>query len=248
MKDEGCRLALGNPEARGNIAHMVRWLITLAAFWFAGAAQAEACRVMDPELQAFYEGGCRKGLAHGKGFARGSAEYEGTFRNGLKHGSGVKIWPWGDRYEGEFFEDRKHGEGMYTWGAGSPWAGERYVGEYVADMREGQGVYFWPTGDRFEGQWKQDLRYGYTAMEQRREAALKARQAALGAAGLRVCGEAGIGIAETVRVQGETVALEDGRLSVRITHVGASPVQPPFAPGQVLVGDIWAWTPCEERG
>lgn len=223
---------------------MIRILTTLLFFWFAAAAQAEPCGVIDPELQGYYEGGCRNGLAHGWGYARGSAEYEGTFRKGMKHGAGVKTWPWGDRYEGEFREDRRHGQGMYVWGAESPWAGERYVGEYVADMREGHGTYFWPNGDRFEGQWKQDQRYGYTAMEQRRAAAFDARQAALGAAGVRVCGEMQVGIAETAQVRGETVSLAEGRLRVRVDAVPDSPAELPVEPGQVLETDVWAWTPC----
>ena len=143
------------------------------------ASAASDCRVVDPELQGSYSGGCRNGLAHGQGVARGTAEYQGEFRNGLKHGNGVKTWPWGDRYEGGFANDRKNGKGMYVWGDNSPWAGERYVGDYVADQRQGHGTYFWPNGDRFEGVWKEDRRYGYTAMELRREAAEVARKQAM---------------------------------------------------------------------
>jgi len=73
-------------------------------------AIADDCKVVDPELQDYYKGGCRNGLAHGKGYARGTAEYEGGFRKGLKHGQGVKTWPWGDRYEGEFVADRLAGK------------------------------------------------------------------------------------------------------------------------------------------
>ena len=118
---------------------MPRLLLLIFFVALAGPAVAKTCQVADPELQEFYEGGCRKGLAHGKGHARGTAEYEGGFRNGLKHGRGVKTWAWGDRYEGEFLDDRKHGKGMYVWGAGSPWAGERYVGDYADDRRHGLG-------------------------------------------------------------------------------------------------------------
>jgi hypothetical protein len=223
---------------------MIRSIALAVALWSANLAQAEDCRVMDPELQGFYEGGCRKGLAHGHGHARGSAEYVGEFRNGLKHGRGVKTWPWGDRYEGEFFEDRRHGQGMYTWGAGSPWAGERYVGDYVADLREGWGVYYWPNGDKFEGQWRQDRRYGYSAMEQRRTAAYHARQAALGPSGTKVCGQVVIGIAESVRVWGETLGLADGRLTVRIVAVKDAAAGSPVTTGQVVTTDVWEWVPC----
>ncbi|MEO8008095.1 MAG: hypothetical protein ABI728_06190, partial [Betaproteobacteria bacterium] len=91
-------------------------------------AMAAECKVVDPELQGHYEGGCKNGLAHGHGVARGTAQYEGDFRKGLKHGKGLKTWSWGDRYEGGFVEDRRQGRGMYVWGAQSPWAGERFVG------------------------------------------------------------------------------------------------------------------------
>ena len=97
-------------------------VLALALLLLPIASLAADCRVLDPELQGAYEGGCRKGLAHGEGVATGSAEYRGEFRNGMKHGTGVKTWAWGDRYEGGFVNDRKSGKGMYTWGAGSPWA------------------------------------------------------------------------------------------------------------------------------
>jgi hypothetical protein len=119
-----------------------------AAFlWFACAAAAQECRVLDPELQGAYSGPCAAGLAQGRGTAIGSAEYRGEFQAGRKHGKGVKTWSNGDRYEGDFLEDRKEGAGIYVWGRG-PWAGERYEGGYVDDRRHGFGVYRWPSGDR----------------------------------------------------------------------------------------------------
>lgn len=231
---------------RSKIAGMIRLIALVVLLWSANPAQAEGCRVADPELQGFYEGGCRKGLAHGRGHARGSAEYVGEFRRGLKHGRGVKTWPWGDRYEGEFFEDRKHGRGMYAWGAGSPWAGERYVGEFAADRREGFGTYFWPNGDRFEGLWKDDLRYGLTAMEQRREQAFRARTAAFSQTGAQVCRSVPVGVAEEAAVRGRIVALDNGRLTVELTEVAATPsgALPAFAAGSRISDDLWAWWPC----
>jgi len=211
-----------------------------------GAAVAAGCKVADPELQDFYQGGCRNGLAHGKGYARGTAEYEGGFREGLKHGRGVKTWPWGDRYEGEFDRDRKHGQGMYVWGAGSPWAGERYVGGFKADKREGFGVYFWPSGDRFEGQWKDDVRHGATPMEQRREKARKAREEAFAAVGTTVCRAIAVGIVHEATLRGESLGLENGRLRVKVTEVSeaGSGIRPSVRVGDVMVDDIWDWRPC----
>src|SRR5687767_8279771 len=92
----------------------------------AHAQNATGCKVLDPELQGSYDGGCVNGYAEGRGEARGRATYIGAFSAGRKHGKGVKTWPaTGDRYEGDFVEDRKHGTGTYAWGSRSPAAGER---------------------------------------------------------------------------------------------------------------------------
>ena len=48
------------------------------------------CKVIDPELQGSYEGGCRNGLASGYGVAKGSAESQGQFVRGLKERKGGK--------------------------------------------------------------------------------------------------------------------------------------------------------------
>jgi len=209
-------------------------------------AIADDCKVVDPELQGYYKGGCRNGLAHGKGYARGTAEYEGGFRKGLKHGQGVKTWPWGDRYEGEFVADRKHGKGMYVWGPGSPWAGERYVGDYLDDRRHGWGAYYWPTGDRFEGVWKEDGRYGYTAMEVRRQAAEKARSEAL-TPGTQVCSWASIGIALEVRQVGLIESVAENAVQVRLLRLeGSADFVAAGAPqpGAVLNAAAADWFPC----
>jgi hypothetical protein len=211
------------------------------------SVRGEDCRVIDTELQGFYEGGCSHGLADGEGNARGTAEYRGGFREGKKDGHGVKTWAWGDRYEGEFKEDRKNGHGMYVWGAGSQWAGQRYVGGFVADKRQGFGTYYWPNGDRFDGEWKDDLRYGYTVMEQRRLTGYAARKKAMGEPGVNVCGETKAGNAQQViQLRGVTTGLEDTALTVQITGVSASDTGalPSFGPGAVVRGSIWDWTPC----
>jgi hypothetical protein len=220
-------------------------LVTLLALLIPPAF-GKQCKVVDPELQGFYEGKCKGGLAHGKGYARGSAEYEGEFRKGLKHGHGVKRWHWGDLYEGEFQDDRKHGRGTYEWGENSPWAGERYVGDFRNDKREGFGTYFWPNGDRFEGQWKDDLRYGLTAMEQRRELARKEREATLGVTGTTVCSSIPVGIVYASAIRGESQGVKDGRVTLRITDVAeAAPnVRPALTEGTLALGDMWEWTPC----
>jgi hypothetical protein len=225
---------------------MSRILVLAFLLTLAGPAAAKTCGVVDPELQGFYEGGCRNGLAHGKGYARGTAEYEGGFRKGLKHGHGVKKWPWGDRYEGGFLDDRKHGKGMYVWGRDSPWAGERYVGDYLDDHRHGWGTYYWPTGDRFEGIWKKDDRYGYTAMEVRRHAAEKARDEAL-TPGTQVCSLSNVGMIFAVRQVGLIETVKENTVHVRLvrlegaTDSGESGGPQPGALLNTAAGD---WTPC----
>jgi hypothetical protein len=220
-------------------------LFTLAVSVPLGAIAAD-CKVVDPELQGFYQGGCRNGLAHGKGYARGTAGYEGGFRRGLKHGKGVKTWPWGDRYEGEFVADRKYGKGMYVWGPGSPWAGERYVGDYLGDRRHGWGTYYWLTGDRFEGLWKEDDRYGYTAMELRRQAAEKARSEAL-TPGTKVCTWASIGMAFEGRQAGLIESVGENTVQVRLLRLeGAADSAAAGAPqpGALLSTAAADWFPC----
>jgi hypothetical protein len=207
---------------------------------------AARCKVIDPELQGTYEGGCRNGLAHGYGIAKGSAEYQGEFRKGLKDGKGVKTWAWGDRYEGGFLNDRRHGKGMYVWGAGSPWAGERYVGDYVADQREGHGTYYWPNGDRFEGVWKEDRRYGYSAMELRRQAAGAVRTEAM-KAGTQVCSWGQTGIAYKVLRVGTVETLEANVLEVRLVRLEGVPQAVSgsnLTPGMLLKAVPADWMPC----
>ena len=220
-------------------------LFPLASF-FSPCALAADCRVLDPELQGFYEGGCKNGLAHGDGVARGSAEYRGEFRKGMKDGKGVKTWPWGDRYEGSFAADRRSGKGMYIWGEASPWAGERYVGDYVADQRHGQGTYYWPNGDRFDGLWKEDRRYGYSAMELRRQAASAARTEAM-KAGTQVCSWGRTGIAYRVLRVGTIETLEDNALQVRLVRLEGVPEAisgSNLQPGMLLTAPPADWTPC----
>jgi len=227
----------------------MRLPLVLLLLLTASPLSAAECRVIDPELQGEYQGGCRKGLAHGEGVAKGTAEYRGAFRNGLKDGHGIKTWAWGDRYEGGFVGDRRQGTGSYLWGNGSPWAGERYEGDYVADLREGSGVYYWPNGDRFEGQWKADVRQGYSAMEQRRQAAANARAGAF-APGTLVCAPGKIGIAHEVMRVGMVETVDDSGLRVRLLEVeGRSGIVTSGGSqaGEVLRAPVSDWTPCLER-
>ena len=228
----------------------------LAVFWLAGllgfsaapplrADQPSRCKVLDPELQAEYRGGCRGGLAHGKGTAAGIAIYEGEFRRGVKHGTGTKTWTWGDRYEGGFKDDRKHGHGVYTWGAGTPWAGERYEGEFKDDHRDGLGLYTWPNGDRFDGPWVKDQRQGFAAMEARRSQTLAAQREAF-KPGVAVCWLGAATRPELGMVKGSVESFDGAVLNVKLLELPAAIAQSTQAlqVGQVVADDPVEWTPC----
>ena len=210
-------------------------------------ACAQACRVLDPDLQGSYEGPCVDGLAEGAGSVAGAAQYRGGFKAGRKHGRGVKSWPNGDRYEGEYAEDRMDGGGVYSWGAGR-WAGERYEGGYRADRRHGFGVYRWPSGDVYAGPWENDQMTGPPSemMLARRKFEEEAR-AAVAREGQKVCREAPIGIAEREWLRGTVVAVTDDKVGVRIDDAGSQPhvvagVEARL--GEVLFDLPQAWTPC----
>lgn len=222
--------------------------IVLTPFLFSAAlAWGQPCRVVDPELQGRYAGGCVDGLAEGVGSASGYARYEGEFRAGRKHGKGVKTWPNGDRYEGGFVEDRKQGTGTYVWGRG-PWAGERYEGAYVADRRHGFGVYRWPSGDVYAGPWKEDAFAGPPTPMMAARAKFEAEaRAAVAKEGQKVCREMPIGIGDRDWVRGVVVATNAEQVAVRIDEAGRHPhviANVEARKGDVLWDAPVNWTPC----
>jgi hypothetical protein len=72
------------------------------------------CRVLVPNLQGSYEGGCRDGLAQGKGTASGTDSYTGGFRNGYPNGKGTYTWASGNVYKGEWNMGKCEGNGVFT--------------------------------------------------------------------------------------------------------------------------------------
>ena len=185
------------------------------------ALAAEACRVIDPELQGQYTGPCVEGLAQGNGVAVGAARYTGDFVAGRKHGMGLKVWPNGDRYEGAFVADRKQGQGAYRWGAGSEWAGQRYVGAYVADRREGLGTYEWPDGRKLSGQWQADLPSPMLAAQMQTTIRVYAEQMVrVSIPGAKVCRSVLVGISEMDTITAVVLAAESNRIRVRIERPG----------------------------
>ena len=208
---------------------------------FAALAQAQPCRVLDPELQGSYSGPCVSGLAEGKGAARGTASYEGDFRAGRKQGHGVKTWPNGDRYEGDFVADRKEGYGTYTWGRG-PWQGESYQGAYRDDKRNGLGVYRWPSGDVYSGPWENDAFTGEpTGMMRARGTFEREAQAAVASVGTKVCRELEVGIGAREWLRGVVVETKGSEVGVRVDDPGSGAQA---RKGEVLWEPATSWVPC----
>ncbi len=221
--------------------------VAVSLFPLSVSAQT-ACRVLDPELVGFYQGGCKNGLAEGYGEAKGSAEYRGDFHAGRKQGKGVKTWPSGDRYEGEFVEDRKEGSGKYTWSPRGPSAGESYSGAWQNDLRQGYGIYEWPSGDRYAGEWVNDAIAGMpTPMMIARARAKTETVIAVAKPGVEVCRALPVGIAVRDWIRGEVTAVDGERISVRVDDPGQQPHAingRPLAKGMTIWAEATEWTPC----
>lgn len=72
------------------------------------------CVVNVPELQGSYVGKCKKGLANGKGTAKGKDQYIGRFKAGLPHGRGTYTWASGAVYSGAWKKGIREGYGEFT--------------------------------------------------------------------------------------------------------------------------------------
>jgi len=217
---------------------------TVAALFPLGAGAQTLCRVLDPELAATYQGGCKDGFAEGQGEAIGTAEYRGGFHAGRKQGKGAKTWPSGDRYEGEFVADRKEGTGTFTWSARGPSAGESYSGAWLNDRRHGYGVYAWPSGDRYAGQWADDAITGMpTPMMIARARAKTETLVAVGKPGVKVCRALTVGIAVRDWIRGEVTAVDAERIEVRIDDPGR---QPHVIDARPLVKGMSFWSAAED--
>ncbi len=228
---------------------MLLFMLVFPLSGTATEAPPSACRVLDPQLQGTYVGGCKGGLADGSGEARGTAQYRGEFKEGRKHGKGIKTWPSGDRYEGDFVADRKEGKGVYTWGSRSVSAGERYTGEWANDRRNGRGVYEWPSGDRYEGPWKDDRITGAPTKPMIARAQAEAeRAAAIGFAGAKVCREMTVGIATKDTIRGSVLGREGDKVRIRIDDPGrfhqSIGSERELAKGDIVVVDVRGWFPC----
>jgi len=109
-------------------------LVVIFSTQYSGAKTE--CKVKMPSIDQNYTGGCRNGLAHGKGIAVGVDIYEGRFRNGLPHGFGKYIWENGDTYEGRWRNGMRHGRGVFITKnddveivSRGTWRNDEFVGE-----------------------------------------------------------------------------------------------------------------------
>lgn len=71
------------------------------------------CKVLLPAISKTYNGKCKKGLANGKGTAKGIDTYAGRFRKGVPNGIGTYTWASGNEYTGEWEFGKRQGKGIY---------------------------------------------------------------------------------------------------------------------------------------
>jgi hypothetical protein len=98
-------------------------------------SQEPVCTVLVKNLQGTYIGDCKKGLAHGKGTAKGIDSYTGYFKKGYPHGKGTYSWAAGDQFEGFWQMGSKEGEGVFRTQIGGKdtiisgiWKDDKYIG------------------------------------------------------------------------------------------------------------------------
>jgi hypothetical protein len=94
-------------------------------------AQQSDCKVNLPDISGSYTGGCKNGLAHGKGVAQGIDHYEGQFVRGMPDGKGTYRWANGNYYEGQWKDGLKDGSGKMVYGdsiVSGYWRENKYMG------------------------------------------------------------------------------------------------------------------------
>lgn len=108
------------------------FLILILIFGYHVYAQQSDCKVIVANISGSYSGGCKNGLAHGKGIAQGIDRYEGQFRKGMPNGNGTYTWADGTLYEGQWENGIREGKGKMVYADSlvtGYWMGDRYVGK-----------------------------------------------------------------------------------------------------------------------
>jgi hypothetical protein len=90
-------------------------LILVLASGIIAYSQESDCKVLKPEISESYSGGCKNGLADGKGVAQGIDYYEGQFDKGMPAGKGMYKWADGTYYEGHWENGRREGSGKMVY-------------------------------------------------------------------------------------------------------------------------------------
>jgi len=94
-------------------------------------AQQSDCKVKLTNISGTYTGGCKKGLAHGKGTAQGIDFYEGQFIKGMPSGEGTYRWSNGFYYEGQWKDGLREGKGKMVFKDSvivGFWKNDKYIG------------------------------------------------------------------------------------------------------------------------
>lgn len=78
-------------------------------------AQQSDCKVTMTDISGSYSGGCKNGMAQGKGIAQGIDHYEGQFIKGMPSGKGIYTWANGTYYDGEWNDGLKDGKGKMVY-------------------------------------------------------------------------------------------------------------------------------------
>ena len=108
----------------------------LSALFTISISGQEDCKVLQKNIAETYKGECKKGLAHGKGYAKGIDEYEGSFKKGYPDGEGTYKYSDGSVYIGSFKKGKREGYGTYTFKTNNEdtklagyWSSDKYIGK-----------------------------------------------------------------------------------------------------------------------
>jgi hypothetical protein len=89
-------------------------VLSIVAFTPKNQGDDYACKVAKKSLEGEYIGDCKKGLAHGEGWSKGTDTYKGHWKKGFPDGKGEYTWANGESYNGSFKMGKRHGQGTMT--------------------------------------------------------------------------------------------------------------------------------------
>jgi hypothetical protein len=117
--------------------------VLMCALFFTGYSQKVEWSVLKKELVGTYTGDLKKGLADGKGTAKGQDTYTGDFKKGKPDGIGVYTDSLGNVYTGAFRNGMKEGRGIMTLAGAKKdsvikgyWEFDKYIGTERIDPYE----------------------------------------------------------------------------------------------------------------